>query len=137
MAKDKYHEAVKKALQKEEWLITHDPYSFSVGNVDFRIDLGAERLLAAEKLGEKIVVEIKSFIRQSPVTSLHEAVGKYDLYSMGLEEHEPDRVLFLAIPEDAYTTFFQRPFVQKVIVRKRIKLIVYKPDEEIIVEWKN
>lgn len=80
MAKDKFHDAVRRALEKEGWIITDDPYSFSVGNVDFRIDLGAEKLIAAEKSGEKIVVEIKSFIRQSPVTALHEAVGKYDLY---------------------------------------------------------
>ncbi len=135
MARDKYHDAVRTALEKEGWTITDDPYSFSIGGVDFRADLGAEKLLAAEKTGEKIVVEIKSFIRQSPVTALHEAVGKYDLYLMGLEEHDPERILFLAVPAFSYDTFFQRPFVQKVIARKNMKLIVYEPGKEIIVQW--
>lgn len=135
MAKDKFHDAVRRALEKEGWIITDDPYSFSVGNVDFRIDLGAEKLIAAEKSGEKIVVEIKSFIRQSPVTAPHEAVGKYDLYLLGLEEHDPERLLFLAIPNFSFDNFFQRPFVQKVIERKNLKLIIYDTEQEIIVQW--
>lgn len=59
-AKDIFHEAVKQALQKEQWVITDDPLRFQFGNVNFRVDLGAERLLAAEREGEKIAVEIKS-----------------------------------------------------------------------------
>ncbi len=56
-AKDIFHEAVKKALQKEQWVITDDPLKFKFGNVNFQIDLGAERLVAAERAGEKIAVE--------------------------------------------------------------------------------
>lgn len=49
MARDKYHFPFKRALEKEEWKITHDPLDFSVGQVDFEIDLGAERILKALK----------------------------------------------------------------------------------------
>ncbi len=31
MAKDIYHDLVKKALENEGWTITHDPYYLSVG----------------------------------------------------------------------------------------------------------
>ena len=48
-AKDIFHEAVKKALQKEQWVITDDPLKFKFGNVKFNIDLGAEKLIAAER----------------------------------------------------------------------------------------
>jgi uncharacterized protein (UPF0548 family) len=61
-AKDIFHEAVKQALQKEQWIITNDPLKFKFGNVNFQVDLGAERLVAAERAGEKIAVEIKSFL---------------------------------------------------------------------------
>ncbi|MBW3586434.1 MAG: XisH family protein, partial [Cyanobacteria bacterium 0813] len=37
-AKDKFHDVVKIALQKEGWQITDDPLSFSVGGVDMLID---------------------------------------------------------------------------------------------------
>lgn len=41
-AKDKFHDVVKIALQKDGWQITDDPLSISVGGVDMLIDLGAE-----------------------------------------------------------------------------------------------
>ncbi|WP_231395384.1 XisH family protein, partial [Dolichospermum circinale] len=56
-AKDFFHNAVRLALEKDGWLITDDPLSFTVDGLDFRIDLGAERLLGAEKEGQKIAVE--------------------------------------------------------------------------------
>ncbi len=48
-AKDLFHEAVKNGLQKEEWLITDDPLEIVFEEVTLKIDLGAERLIAAEK----------------------------------------------------------------------------------------
>lgn len=61
MAKDKYHDAVKNALVKDGWTITHDPYRISFGIERVYVDLGAERMLAAERGKEKIAVEIKTF----------------------------------------------------------------------------
>lgn len=49
----------KHALQKDGWIITHDPLYITAGGIDFYLDLGAERLLAAERHGEQIAVEIK------------------------------------------------------------------------------
>jgi hypothetical protein len=62
MAKDLYHETVKIALAKEGWLITHDPLYLADLNVgiDYEIDLGAEKLIVAEKGLEKIAIEVKS-----------------------------------------------------------------------------
>lgn len=54
---------------------------------------------------------------------------------LGLEEHDPERLLFLAIPNFSFDNFFQRPFVQKVIERKNLKLIIYDTEQEIIVQW--
>jgi hypothetical protein len=53
-AKDIYHDAVKNALQKEGWTITHNPLFLRVGGVDVSIDLGAEKLIAAEKMGSAL-----------------------------------------------------------------------------------
>ena len=49
-AKDIFHNAVKNALQKEKWVITNDPLSLNIGGVEMYIDLGAEKLIAAEKI---------------------------------------------------------------------------------------
>ncbi len=61
MAKNLFHDVVKIALIKDGWQITDDPLFLKVGGVDFFIDLGAEKLLAAERDGKKIAVEIKAF----------------------------------------------------------------------------
>lgn len=60
-AEDAFHEVVKTALQKDGWKITHDPPLIQVGTIEMYVDLGAEKLIAAEREGEKIAVKIKSF----------------------------------------------------------------------------
>lgn len=134
-AKDVFHEAVKRALQKEQWVITDDPLKFKFGDVNFRIDLGAERLLAAERAGEKIAVEIKSFLNPSAVTDFYSALGQFLSYRLALEETEPERVLYMAVPLDAYRTFFQLEFTQIAVQKYQILLIVYDPENEVIVQW--
>lgn len=106
-AKDIFHEAVKLALQKEQWVITDDPLRFKFGNVNFQVDLGAERLVAAERAGEKIAVEIKSFLKPSAITDFYSALGQFLSYRIALESTAPERILYLAVPVDVYQTFFQ------------------------------
>jgi hypothetical protein len=74
-AKDIFHDAVRKGLEKEDWVITDDPLRIRSGRVDMQIDLGAERLIAAERGNEKIAVEIKSFIGSSNISEFHTALG--------------------------------------------------------------
>lgn len=134
MAKDRFHDAVRTALEKEGWTITADPYEVSVGDVDFEIDLAAE-MLAAERAGEKIAVEIKSFIGRSNVSEFHTALGQFLNYQFALEEFDPQRKLYLAIPESVYQSFFQRRFTRSVVERTGINLLVYNEKQEVIVQW--
>lgn len=134
MAKDRFHNAVKNALEKEGWTITADPYQVSVGDVDFEIDLAAQ-MLAAERAGEKIAVEIKSFIGRSNVSEFHTALGQFMNYQFALEEFDPQRKLYLAIPDSVYQSFFQRRFTRSVVERTRINLLVYDEKQELIVQW--
>lgn len=88
MAKDIYHEAVRKALEADGWTITHDPYYLKAKPHILRVDLGAEKLFAAEKGLDKIAVEIKSFIKDSFIYDFYEASGQYSFYEEFLEEQE-------------------------------------------------
>ncbi len=137
MAKDLYHDIVRNALEKEGWVITADPFVFRLDRVSFRMDLGAEKVISAQRGLEKIVVEIKTFSQTSFIHAFHEATGQYDNYLLALEEIAPERQLFLAVPKDIWNTFFQERFIQKVIERKHLKVIVYDPENEIIILWKN
>ncbi len=126
---------MKQALQKEQWTITDDPLKFKFGNINFQIDLGAEKLVAAEKAGEKIAIEIKSFLNPSAITDFYAALGQFLSYRLALEAIEPDRLLYMAVSLDAYQTFFQYEFTQIAVKRYQIPLIVYDPAGEVIVQW--
>jgi hypothetical protein len=58
-------------------------------------------------------------------------------YRLALEEKEPERVLYLAVPLGVYSAFFQLQFIKTVVQRSEVKLIIYDPIQEAIVEWKN
>lgn len=134
-AKDLFHNAVKIALQKEGWLITHDPMLIRLGGIEMQIDLGAEKIIAADKDGQKIAVEVKSFLGTSAISDFHTALGQFLNYRLALEEQDPQRILYLAVPEDTYYTFFTLQFIQGVTKRYQLKLIIYDPQKELIVRW--
>jgi XisH protein len=135
MAKDLIHNLVKTALEKADWLVTHDPYPLKVGGFDMEVDLGAESLVAAQRGAERIAVEIKTFAGLSKVYDFHLAIGQFVDYRIALQQKEPDRQLYLAITADIYDDFFQRPFVQTVIATLALKLIVVEPNKAEIVQW--
>ena len=135
MARDILHNEVRTALEKDGWTITHDPLDLSIGGVDLYTDLGAERFIGAIKGSEKIAAEIKTFGGQSLVTEFHKAMGQYDNYRLSLEELEPERIIYLTIPELVWEDFFQRPFIQKVISVKAVKLIIFDPYSQTITKW--
>ncbi len=136
MARDLFHNQVKAALIKDNWLITHDPYDVQISEaVKLQIDLGAENTIAAQRDLEKIAIEIKSFTSDSDISEFHRALGQYLNYAQGLEEQEPDRVLYLAVPDETYNDFFQLPFLQKSIKRHGVNIITYNPIREEIQQW--
>jgi hypothetical protein len=136
-AKDIFHYAVKNALQKDGWTITHDPLFIRFDESKLYIDLAAEKLIAAKKNGQHIAVEVKSFMNDSPMSEFHMAIGKFINYHVALENVKPFRILYLAVPLETYNSFLQRPLAQKVIQQNQLKLIVYEPYTEEIVKWTN
>jgi hypothetical protein len=137
MAKDKFHDVVKNALIKEGWTITNDPLFIQFGGVDLYVDLGAEKMLAAQKDNEKIAVEIKSFLGDSTISDFHQALGQLLNYRLILRRQEPERILYLAVPFDIYESFFKLEFTQIAIIDYQLKIIVYNIDKEVISQWIN
>jgi len=134
-AKDIYHDQVKNALEKENWQITKDPLVLKWGVRDLYIDLGAEKLIAAEKTGQKIAVEVKSFVSNSPISDLEKALGQYILYHDILQELEPNRRLYLAIRQETYSELFQEPVGKILLENQRLCLLVFDSEQEIILKW--
>ena len=134
-AHDIYYETVKKALVADGWSITHDPLRLSWGGKDLYVDLGAERLLAAERAGQRIAVEIKSFVGLSQMSDLEKALGQYALYRAILAERDPDRVLYLAVPQDILRDLFEEVLGQLLLKNQLARVIGFDPQKEVIVKW--
>lgn len=135
MAKDAFHDHVKEALEKDGWIITHDPYYLKDFNPDWEIDLGAEKLIAAERGTDKIAVEIKSFSSESFAYEFHRLLGQYLNYSAGLEILEPQRMLFAAIPVGVFETDFQRKGIKISVEKYFVRLIIFNPITKTIEKW--
>ena len=140
-AKDRFHDTVKTALIKQGWTITHDPLSLDFDSDPIQIvetrnfaSLLLEKLIAAERGVEKIAVEVKSFLAASTIYEFHLAVGQCFSYRIALSSQEPERQLYLAIPIVIYQEFFRRPFAQKTIQEAQIKILVFDPNEEVILQ---
>jgi hypothetical protein len=121
-AKDLFHNAVKQALISDRWIITADPLIVKIEGVKLEIDLAAEKVIAAEKAGRKIAIEIKSFLKPSTITDFHSALGQFLNYRLALQMREPDRTLYLAVPLDTFESFFQEPFIQAAVKSYQVKL---------------
>jgi hypothetical protein len=132
--RDTYHEIVKQTLIREGWTITHDPYSFDT-IPQLSTDLGAEYPLAAERAGQKIAVEIKSFLMVSQVVELERAIGQYELYQRLLQRQEPERRLYVAVPTHAYTGIFNTPVGRIAMHELHMNLIVFTLTGEEELQW--
>ena len=136
-AKDIFHDKVKNAPVKDGWKITADPYKLKWDeNKNLYVDLAAEKVIAAEKDNEKIAVEIKTFIGKSTMHDLHLAVGQFLVYQVALEEKEPDRTLFLAVPIEILKDIFLKPKATKLSERVDLKIIGFNIEKEEIEQWK-
>ncbi len=135
-ARDIYHNTVKNALIKDGWTITHDPLRIRLARGrNLFVDLGAERLLAAERGTEKIAVEVKSFTRPSDMKDLEEAVGQFVLYARLLKRYYPNHTLYLAVSEDIRRTVFEEEAGQTLIEDGIIRLVTFEPTQEVIIRW--
>ena len=134
-ARDIFHNCVKNALIKDSWIITHDPLSLRIGRKDLFVDLGAEKLLAAEKDSQKIAVKVKSFVSSSEIRDLENALGQYVLYQNVLSVVEPGRLLYLAIRESIFINLFEEDPGKLLLERQVLNLLAFDPETEVITRW--
>jgi hypothetical protein len=102
-----------------------------------RVDLGAEKVIAAERGVDKIAVEIKTFAKDSFIYEFYEVSGQYQFYEEFLTEQDNDRILYLAISEVIYKArFLPDESVMRMCQKIGIKFIIVNISSQIIKEWK-
>ncbi|MEZ4866963.1 MAG: element excision factor XisH family protein [Caldilineaceae bacterium] len=132
---DKIYEEVKDAIENDGWTITDDPLMLEYGSLRTFVDLGAERVIGVERNGEKIAVEIKSFLGRSVVNDIENALGQYVLYRSLLGRLEPERKLYVAVSTTAYKNVFQTDAVREIMEELRVSFMVVDLATKEITEW--
>lgn len=134
-AKNVYHSNVIQALIEDGWVITHDPLTIGFGGRSFFVDLGAERTIGAEKAGQRIAVEVQSFVGRSEVADLERALGQFILYESLLGVSEPERKLFMAVHKPVAEAIFAEPVGRLVVSKWNIRILVFDEVTQRVVEW--
>ncbi len=109
------------------------------------VDLGAETVrlsglvtgdfIGAERDGVRIAVEIKEMRGQSPIVELEQAIGQYVLYRLLLNQVDPGREVYLAIPDNTYRELFSEPIGELVIRDLPLHLLVVDVKREEVKRW--
>ena len=133
--RDRYHDKVRRALEKDGWLITGDPLRLRWGRQDMYVDLAAEKLLLAIKDNQQIAVEIKTFGGASSITDAQKSLGQYFIYLSVLKRLEPERKLYLALHEEVYEDFFTEPLGEIILSDYKVPIVVFDPVREVISQW--
>jgi hypothetical protein len=137
VARDIFHTLVKQALEKEGWIITHDPLSLhSRKEGGLQTDLGAEKLITADKENSRIAVEVKSFVHISILHDFLLAVGQFYVYRTILIKNDSSRTLYIALPDFVFNRIIKFEWAQEVVQDLAIKFILYDTNQKIITAWK-
>jgi XisH protein len=92
--------------------------------------------LSGSKIRPAVVVNAEHISKDLivvPLTSKTSSLlkGEFILF----EWAEPNHQLFLAVSEAIYLKHFQKPIFQLAIKRNKINLLVYAPEQEVIIQW--
>jgi len=116
---------------------THDPFKIDLveDNRTLEADLGAEKILAASKGEEKIVVEIKTFGGTSILNKFHTALGQYLDYRDAIEDANLGRELFLAVSANTYAEIRELHFIKRQIKKYQLKFIIIDIINKTVEQW--
>ena len=135
LIRDSIHELVKQAFIKDGWEITYDSYVISYGERFLFVDLGASSMIGIRQGTKDIAIEIKEFRGQSQIADLEQAIGKYTLYRLLLNQVDPEREVYLAIPEETYNDIFSEPIGKLAIAQLSLKLVIVNLAKQEISQW--
>ena len=135
-ALDLYHDIVVRALTADGWTITADPLRLRYGDRDLYVDVDPQRMtLGAEKAGRKIAVEVQSFLGRSQLCDLQGALGQYEIDRIVLSVADPDRRLYMAVPEHIHENVLSDRFGHFIVGQFNLRLLVFDDEQERITRW--
>lgn len=131
-AKDRYHDVVVRALQKDGWTIIAEQIALSMPARRLWIDIRAQK----EAQNALILVEVKGFeTLASAVAYLADAIGQCVLYQAILEYVGITDPLYMAVPAAAFAGILGEEIGRQAIRKAQIRVIVFDAEQEEIVRW--
>ena len=131
-AKDRYHDTVKRALVKDGWTIEDEQFTVTVDDRNLWIDIQASK-------GEPqlvILVEVKELADvDSAIEALANALGKYELYRLALQDSNLDYPLYVAVTRESYEGILSERIGKLTLSHIGMPLIVFDVGTEEIVKW--
>lgn len=91
--------------------------------------------MAAERAGRRIAVEVKSFLGESVMADLEQAVGQYLLYRSWMRRTDADRELHLAVSSRVYADVFEDPAAQVLVSDYQICMLSISLEREEVERW--
>ncbi len=131
-AKDKYHDTVIRALQKDGWIIEQEQIRLSIEDRYVFLDFQARKI----DMSRIMIVEVKGFENvRSYASYLADVLGQYFLYRQTMNYLDIDYPLYLAVPHVAYETLLQEKMSKTVIEAMQIPVLTFDPEKEVIISW--
>ena len=69
------------------------------------------------------------------INELHSVVGQYLNYFLGLKRAEPDRILYIALPQNIYEKLENLPLLADLRTAINLKFITFDIDNQEIISW--
>src|SRR4051812_14518573 len=133
--REQFRVAVKNALIKDGWTISHDPYlaPFLDGRESY--EFASERPMGAERANERIVVEVRSCVGDYELDRFAAALGRYELSRYLVRKGGLDCSIWLAIPDLVYMSVLGMDGGRELQADLRLKLVVIDPFREQVWHW--
>ena len=71
-------------------------------------------------------MEIKSFLNDSELYDLENALGQYSLYRLMLLKREPERLLYLDVPHTIRSFLMEQSDFRYILRELKVRLIIYR-----------
>lgn len=124
------------ALEKDGWLVTHQPFAIHIDKTRGGYIFADLRLYKPQTGQSAIVVEVKCFeSKRSFLDEFYQAVGQYIVYRNALILNDIQSPVFLAVPSSVFRSLFQQALIEAVLRDTRINIVVIDLEKEELLEW--
>lgn len=133
---DRCEPQIVRALEKDGWSVTHQPFAIRIDKTRGGYVFADLRLQNQQSGQSAIVVEVKCFgSTRTFLDEFYQAIGQYTVYRNALALNNIQSTVYLAIPDAVYRTLFQQTLIATVLRDIHVNIVVVDLKKEEITQW--